>query len=999
MNMKEEDEEYMSATDLRNRLYHSLRDRGLVNSMKSQLRSSLVAELKQSLQGKLTLTDLRVPEDGSLLHRAANSLVADHLKRCKYDYTYSVFLPESGIGEGKLITTKELMELLKISPQSKLYRKLAADSSSARKGFIWQLLSELSAIHSQASMSVCTQTDLIRVSTVTSLDEKLNVLDELFSSRRDEQYRVGAAAVEDRILAFQRQLEERFRTELKLQVAKTKDDEVKRIQIEERENCRRELEQARRELERTYQSKFDALVTRERNTTEKLQREQEIQEKEIYNQRQSILEEIEAVHMREAQVKREAEVNQREQIVEKERLKAKEEEIKRRELQVTRMEVEFEQRLHNEMTKFKVEYQASFMERTQNIELREARLRDNEKRVAEDREKIDSLKSDLRDKTARVNELETLLQEARHMEVSATKHNEFLNAKLRDMADYATLKEQNAVYRSQLETLRMRMSELIQTHEREKNKQEELLRDLHRAGGESLYSDMKSHPTVRQERLLMESDRMQLHQKYEEEMSRNKILLQKFEEQTYQMKEMNRELLDTRQQLVSTQLALSNEVYRKPHGEDHSRLSFNLSHKSKNSAAFIDDDSNEGRGNPLRSSLSRSKKKKISTLEYDGKDVYNDVDLSAAHPAMSVKLSTDFSDDSVSSTASADVIASTKYRLKSLEKEARNLEKAYADFQHHLTNPSALPPESGPSASHKSQHSGSIRSGKARSTQSPEASPIARPMSSTPYQHKRSSRDVSDDSLTELQKPSSVRQELTSATPMPRFDLSNMSDDEGHTSRTHEDQRIERSRPITMSDLEARPGSPSIVVLHGEGSSTDGPSAQDPDNIKPQKAVPEPQVSYPTKLPPLSLDSAWKSQTVGLDSAWKQKKEEEEEETGKKVWEEERRRKEEERRRKEQEDWEREQEELRRLQDKGEDEVDVRRAGQDEEETKEEDIDPVMKQYMAMVQQQKAQEQQQTQKQKQKKKQEERTPSHTENELSITEETKSDEMGDEFEDW
>ncbi|KAL3879106.1 hypothetical protein ACJMK2_031419 [Sinanodonta woodiana] len=997
MNMKEEDEEYMSATELRNRLYHSLRDRGLVNSMKSQLRSSLVAELKQSLQGKLTLTDLRVPEDGSLLHRAANSLVADHLKRCKYDYTYSVFLPESGIGEGKLITTKELMELLKISPQSKLYRKLAADSSSARKGFIWQLLSELSAIHSQASLSVCTQTDLIRVSTVTSLDEKLNGLDELFSSRRDEQYRVGAAAVEDRILAFQRQLEERFRTELKLQVAKTKDDEVKRIQIEERENCRRELEQARRELERTYQSKFDALVTRERNTVEKMQREHEIQEKEIYNQRQSILEEINAVHMREAQVKRDSEVNQRQQIIEKERLKAKEEEIKRRELQVTRMEAEFEQRLHNEMTKFKVEYQASFMERTQNIELREARLRDNEKRVAEDREKIDSLKSDLRDKSARVNELETLLQEARHMEVSATKHNEFLNAKLRDMADYASLKEQNAVYRSQLETLRMRMSELIQTHEREKNKQEELLRDLHRAGGESLYSDMKSHPTVRQERLLMENDKMQLHQKYEEEMSRNKMLLQKFEEQTYQMKEMNRELLDTRQQLVSTQLALSNEVYRKPHGEDPSRLSFNLSHKSKNSAAFSDDDSSDDRRSHLRSSRS---KKKISTIEYDGKDVYNDVNLSAPHTAVTAKLSADFSDDSVSSTASADVIASTKYRLKSLEKEARNLEKAYADFQHHLTNPSALPPDSGPSASRQSQHSGSVRSGKARSTQSPEASPIERPLSSTPYQHKRSSGDVSDDSLTELQKPSSMRQELASAAPMPRFDLSNMSDDEGHTSRTHDDQRIERSRPITMFDLEARPGSPSIVVLHGEGSSTDGLSAQDPENIKPQKAVPDPQLTYPKTLPPISLDSAWKSQIVGLDSAWKQKKEEEEEEeAGQKVWEEERRRKEEERRRKEQESWEREQEELRRLQHKGEDKDDVRRVDQKEEEKKEEDIDPVMKQYMAMVQQQKAKEQQQTQKQKPKKKQEEKTPSHTEDELSITEETKSDGMGNEFEDW
>ena len=49
-------------------------------------------------------------------------------------------------------------------------------------------------------------------------DEKMSVLDDLFSSRREEQYRTGSLALEDRLLSFQRQLEERFKTELKLEV-------------------------------------------------------------------------------------------------------------------------------------------------------------------------------------------------------------------------------------------------------------------------------------------------------------------------------------------------------------------------------------------------------------------------------------------------------------------------------------------------------------------------------------------------------------------------------------------------------------------------------------------------------------------------------------------------------------------------------------------------------------------------------------------------------------
>ena len=41
-------------------------------------------------------------KEGSLLHKAANSVVADHLRRCNYDYTLSVFLPETGNTQEKV---------------------------------------------------------------------------------------------------------------------------------------------------------------------------------------------------------------------------------------------------------------------------------------------------------------------------------------------------------------------------------------------------------------------------------------------------------------------------------------------------------------------------------------------------------------------------------------------------------------------------------------------------------------------------------------------------------------------------------------------------------------------------------------------------------------------------------------------------------------------------------------------------------------------------------
>lgn len=40
-------------------------------------------------------------DESSLLVSASNSLVADHLRRCGYEYSLSVFYPESGLEKEK----------------------------------------------------------------------------------------------------------------------------------------------------------------------------------------------------------------------------------------------------------------------------------------------------------------------------------------------------------------------------------------------------------------------------------------------------------------------------------------------------------------------------------------------------------------------------------------------------------------------------------------------------------------------------------------------------------------------------------------------------------------------------------------------------------------------------------------------------------------------------------------------------------------------------------
>lgn len=76
----------------------------------TQLRNQLIHELMHPiLNGELQPQAVQ-SEDSSLLITASNSLVADHLQRCGYEYSLSVFFPESGLEKKKVSSAIYLFE-------------------------------------------------------------------------------------------------------------------------------------------------------------------------------------------------------------------------------------------------------------------------------------------------------------------------------------------------------------------------------------------------------------------------------------------------------------------------------------------------------------------------------------------------------------------------------------------------------------------------------------------------------------------------------------------------------------------------------------------------------------------------------------------------------------------------------------------------------------------------------------------------------------------------
>jgi oral-facial-digital syndrome 1 protein len=246
----------------------------------------------------------------SLTDRAANSLIVNHLRRCGYEYTLAIFLPESGTTADEVFSSSDLLRLLGVRQDSDIHQKALSDSEC--KGLLWQLLSELARQHSIMQTDVAVQTDhKSKRETSVSLNAKLLEVEREFSKRqanRDESMQVQ---LEERMQAYQRQCNARAKAEASLQVEQFKETTLLQMRMQEQEKCQAEISRCRNEMELKYRENLEALHRREEEATERIRHQQQEQEAQSHAQRQSLLEELNVLRMREEAVKRDAELNMR----------------------------------------------------------------------------------------------------------------------------------------------------------------------------------------------------------------------------------------------------------------------------------------------------------------------------------------------------------------------------------------------------------------------------------------------------------------------------------------------------------------------------------------------------------------------------------------------------------------------------------------------------------------------------------------------------------------
>jgi len=182
-------------------LYSKFKDIGLLDTLKAQMRYKLLEKL-QVPQTKPSSDSLESP----LLAKIINSLISDHMRLNNYNFSYSVFLPETGTDTLK---PEEIIEILNIDK-----------SAILNKGLLEQLIETfmLKRPKTKEKMNICTQTETY--DNIIGLESRLNNVDDEYKKRIGNLESTIPKTMEEKFFNYKKDLEKRMKLEMQAEVKK-----------------------------------------------------------------------------------------------------------------------------------------------------------------------------------------------------------------------------------------------------------------------------------------------------------------------------------------------------------------------------------------------------------------------------------------------------------------------------------------------------------------------------------------------------------------------------------------------------------------------------------------------------------------------------------------------------------------------------------------------------------------------------------------------------------
>ncbi|XP_054829262.1 centriole and centriolar satellite protein OFD1 isoform X2 [Eublepharis macularius] len=589
------------------------------------------------------------------------SLSQDELRK----RLYQTFKNRGVLDTLKLLTIQDLLQLMRINPQTGLYKTLiSASQKDNAKGFLVQVLMEL--VEHNLCKEACntgTQTGSIP-SYEESLAEKLQLIDEQFDKYPQRHI---FESLEVKLAEYRKEIEDQLQVEMSQKLHHFKEVEISKMKMDERTRSQKEISELRREFEKTHQAKAEALTIRERNAIERLQKQQEIDAREIYLQRQSLLKDIETIRSREAELKQRMEAFDLAQKLQESKNKTVEDALRCRELAVKTIEETYDQKLKSELLKYQLELKEEYIARTKKISEEETKNKEKAMFLHEEAISVDSKKEEFKQAISCAKELQRELESVKAQGLLLSKQNQLLTEKLKEVSDYPLLKEEKMELQVQIKILQQQLEEA-----RSDNIQ---LRDkLTQPSSEYivLQAELKRVEQARK----LEHEESETHKQLLEKQLQNEVdncvqLKAQMSECENTIRKLNAQVEDLKSQLKQTQTALENEVYRNPK-------------PSLVSHSVID----------LTGDRTVPRNIYTEGAFLNALPVTGDIGMENAtilSPCHTLKPTT-------SPDSDLEFIANTKTRIKELEREAEYLEEAYKNYQHRVIQSCVGPPKTQPSS-------------------------------------------------------------------------------------------------------------------------------------------------------------------------------------------------------------------------------------------------------------------------------------------------------------
>lgn len=331
-----QDENFVSLKTLKTNLKEALKKSGVLHSVKAQIRHEFINSLSVLPPNKQLSIELSETE---LLFRSA---LFYFLRSKNFSYTLSVYAAECGLDVKDILSEEEVCRKLHLTAGKSTARS-EKTSKSLQKSEICaleQIFVELYRRTSVQTIDTACQSDYSGAGIREMLDTQMRIISSTYQGRNEQERLFPARSMEEKMLIFQRNCEERLRNDFESQLKILRDIEISKVRLEEAHIARAELEAMRMELEATYERRISLQSDREAESLRIAAERERILQQSQYEQRQKLQRELDDLRSREINTARKLELDTQGLRLLESRLKEAQILLETREKEVSRRERE-----------------------------------------------------------------------------------------------------------------------------------------------------------------------------------------------------------------------------------------------------------------------------------------------------------------------------------------------------------------------------------------------------------------------------------------------------------------------------------------------------------------------------------------------------------------------------------------------------------------------------------------------------------------------------------